>query len=51
MKEFTRLLGRPEVVGFGEVGLDHSVHYSEWLGQAVGGQPKICAFCQYYMGL
>ncbi|KAH3694182.1 hypothetical protein DPMN_081621 [Dreissena polymorpha] len=35
IKEFIRLLGRPEVVGFGEVGLDHSVHYSEWLGQAV----------------
>ncbi|KAH3736060.1 hypothetical protein DPMN_042620 [Dreissena polymorpha] len=29
------LLERPEGVGFREVGLDHSVPYAEWLGQAL----------------
>ncbi|KAH3717795.1 hypothetical protein DPMN_060591 [Dreissena polymorpha] len=35
IQKFCMLLERPEVVGFGEVGLDHSVPYAEWLGQAI----------------
>ncbi|KAH3865432.1 hypothetical protein DPMN_028471 [Dreissena polymorpha] len=35
INQFAKLLGRPEVVGFGEVGLDHSVPYTEWLGQSI----------------
>ncbi|KAH3735884.1 hypothetical protein DPMN_042444 [Dreissena polymorpha] len=35
IKKFCMLLERPEGVGFGEVGLDHSVPYAEWQGQAL----------------
>ncbi|KAH3697588.1 hypothetical protein DPMN_085091 [Dreissena polymorpha] len=35
IKKFCMLLERPEVVGFGEVGLDHSVPYADLLGQAL----------------
>ncbi|KAH3853166.1 hypothetical protein DPMN_095688 [Dreissena polymorpha] len=35
IKNFCRLIDRQGEVGFGEVGLDHTVPYAEWLGQAI----------------